>query len=613
MSGGIAIVGIGLRYPDADTPDELWENVLSGRRAFGRRPAPGAHSDGLVLEVTAKALADAGFRGGHGLPRATGVVVGSSLTEPAATPVASRICDHFALTGGQYTVDCGREPALLSIATAAKALAAGDLDVAVAGTAGSSVGLLVLMRESDAVARSHRSYASIAGWGSVADAYRMAGYGVDTVSYFEGEATVPGVAFGSIEGNFGHAGVGVAGLIKAALAVHHQVVPPGTGRPATGDVPARAELFPAGKEIRAGVSTTAAGGAMYIALRQPPGLQRRTGLSRRTEAMVAGRQDCELLLLDSPDLPGLHNLVAELLDMVPKLTFAELADLAGTLALELSGHRTRAAVVASSPEDAERKLATLLGLLDAGEGEVFLPGDGIFAAGRPGVPAIAYLFPGNGSGALGAIQRRFSVPESVIRAAEVERTSVVAGSVAALRVLHSLGIDANIALGHGLGELTALAWAGAMDGTQLLSLAAGGGHARERLAELNLRPLTRPVVSTARTDVLALPMRFLEAAAKAAGRVDLAVEIGPGRELSVLLSQISPATPLLAVDTGSQSLAALLGVAGAAFALGVAVDTTPLFADRVLRLLKLNEEFALRGFASVKLAEGLENPARTGG
>ena len=34
----IAIVGIGLRYPDADSTEDLWENILAGRRAFRRLP-----------------------------------------------------------------------------------------------------------------------------------------------------------------------------------------------------------------------------------------------------------------------------------------------------------------------------------------------------------------------------------------------------------------------------------------------------------------------------------------------------------------------------------------------------------------------------------------------
>src|SRR5262245_25153116 len=110
----IAIVGIGLRYPDASSPDELWENVLSGRRAFRRLPdermrqadywspdpkAPDRFyaqkaavlrdyefdrvkfkvagstyrstdlTHWLALEVASRAMADAGFPDGDGLPK----------------------------------------------------------------------------------------------------------------------------------------------------------------------------------------------------------------------------------------------------------------------------------------------------------------------------------------------------------------------------------------------------------------------------------------------------------------------------------------------------------------------------------------------------------------
>ncbi|HYL04753.1 MAG TPA: beta-ketoacyl synthase N-terminal-like domain-containing protein, partial [Thermoanaerobaculia bacterium] len=39
MSEGIAIVGMGCRYPDARSPAELWENALARRRAFRALPA----------------------------------------------------------------------------------------------------------------------------------------------------------------------------------------------------------------------------------------------------------------------------------------------------------------------------------------------------------------------------------------------------------------------------------------------------------------------------------------------------------------------------------------------------------------------------------------------
>ena len=34
----VAVVGMACRYPDADTPQELWENVLAQRRAFRQLP-----------------------------------------------------------------------------------------------------------------------------------------------------------------------------------------------------------------------------------------------------------------------------------------------------------------------------------------------------------------------------------------------------------------------------------------------------------------------------------------------------------------------------------------------------------------------------------------------
>src|SRR5882672_3230743 len=125
-SPSIAIVGMACIYPDARTPGELWENVLAQRRAFRRLPAErlraedyfstdlkapdrtyaieGAVIEGyefdrvafrvvgstfraadlahwLALDVAAKALADAGFAEGRGLPsQTTGVLLGNTLT-----------------------------------------------------------------------------------------------------------------------------------------------------------------------------------------------------------------------------------------------------------------------------------------------------------------------------------------------------------------------------------------------------------------------------------------------------------------------------------------------------------------------------------------------------
>ena len=347
MGQAIAIVGMACRYPDARSPDELWENALAQRRAFRRIPAErlnlndylssdrespdqtysteGAFIEGyefdrarfrvpggtyraadpvhwLTLDVAAAALEDAGFPEGEGLPReTTGVFVGNTLTgefsrantmrlrwpyvrrvvrkvleddacaserqrellaqmetlykKPfppvgaetlaggLSNTIAGRICNHFDLKGGGYTVDGACASSLLAVINACSSLAAGDLEVAIAGGVdlstdpfelvgfaktgalaadamrvydtrsagfwpGEGCGLVVLMRHEDALLKRRRVYAVIRGWGVSSDgsggitrpevegqlialrrAYARAGYGADTVAYFEGHGT----------------------------------------------------------------------------------------------------------------------------------------------------------------------------------------------------------------------------------------------------------------------------------------------------------------------------------------------------------------------------------------------------------------------------------------
>jgi enediyne polyketide synthase len=187
MTPGIAIVGMACRYPEADSPAELWENALAGRRSFRRLPQGRLSQAGyyspdravpdrtysfeaavlrnyhfdrekfrvpastyraadmahwLALDVAADALADAGFPDAQGLPRtATGVLLGNSLTGEFSRaglmrlrwPYVRRVVAEQLLKGGGYTVDGACSSSLLAIANACSALTAGDLDVALAG------------------------------------------------------------------------------------------------------------------------------------------------------------------------------------------------------------------------------------------------------------------------------------------------------------------------------------------------------------------------------------------------------------------------------------------------------------------------------------------------
>lgn len=683
MTQAIAIVGMACRYPDATGPDELWANVLTGRRAFRRMPdermrladywspdpaapdrfySPNAAviegfefdrvafkiagstyratdlTHWLALDTAARALADAGFTGGDGLPkRSTAVIIGNTLTGEFAranlmrlrwpyvrrvvsaalaargwgdgelaefltdlegqykspfppvdedtlagglsNTIAGRVTNQFDLKGGCFTVDGACSSSLLSVALACNALDTGQVDAVVAGGVdlsidpfevigfaktgalatgdmrvydqhsngfwpGEGCGMLVLFRQEDADAKGLRTYATIAGWGYASDgrggitrpeadghrlaverAYRAAGFDIGTVGYLEGHGTGTAVgdetelralsqarreanpdgrpaAISTLKGNIGHtkAAAGIGGLIKATLAVHHQVIPPATGHHDThpvlaGDkpalrVPLTAELWPDDQPVRAGVSAMGFGGIdTHVVLENRDGT-RRTGLDKRTVALVKSRQDCEILLLDADTEAELADKVTRLAELAAKLSFAELGDLAATLAQDLAGRQVRAAVVASSPKDAASRLTALAAKLADGTRQVIEPAAGVFLGQGSSRPRIGYLFPGQGSGKRGdggAIARRFDPARELYQRlalpadgdlvhTSVAQPRIVASSVAGLRVLALLGIEAAAAVGHSLGELTSLHWAGGMSEPALLDLAAARGR-----------------------------------------------------------------------------------------------------------------------------------------
>lgn len=686
MTNTLAIVGMACRYPDAASPQELWENVLSQRRAFRRMPferlnpadywsadraAPdrtyGQHAaviEGydfdrlkfrvvgstfrsadlahwLALDVASQALTDAGFPDGVGLPRAeTGVLLGNTLTGEfsranvmrlrwpyvqrvmdaglreagwtaeqrqiflsrleqlyktpfppigeetlaggLANTIAGRICNYFDLHGGGYTVDGACSSSLLAVSSACSALVSGDLDVAITGGVdlsldpfeligfaktgalatdlmrvydarsagfwpGEGCGVIVLMREDDAIAQGRRIYATIEGWGISSDgsggitrpevegqllairrAYRRAKIGVETVAYFEGHGTgtavgdatelralsmarrdagasVPAV-IGSVKANIGHtkAAAGIAGLIKATMALYTQIVPPNTGTQTphpelTGADPAlrigSGQLWPKDQPLRAGVSSMGFGGINAHIVLGGSAIERRTSLTTAERLALATPQDGEIFFFSASDRPALQSQIEAVLQRAPQLAYAELSDLAADLARVLKLGTLRAAVIASTPAELTERLQTLNAWLAADRRSAWDADGYVFLDEPTRPPRIAFLFPGQGSPSYldgGALRRRFAIVEDVYAnvalPAEsdtvntaVAQPAIVRCSIAALRVLHHLDITAQSGVGHSLGELTALYWAGAFDVSSLLRVATVRGKAMAQL------------------------------------------------------------------------------------------------------------------------------------
>jgi enediyne polyketide synthase len=509
-----------------------------------------------------------------------------SLAGSLSNTIAGRICNYFDLQGGGYTVDGACASSLLAVANACSALVAGDLDVALAGGVdlsldpfelvgfaktgalafdvmrvydarsngfwpGEGCGFVLLMREEDAVAHRLRIYAKIRGWGISSDgtggitrpeaegqlvalrrAYRRAGFGIETVAYFEGHGTGTSVgdavelqalsaarraaavghaapaAIGSVKANIGHtkAAAGVAGLIKATLALSAGILPPTTGcdepRAELQDqTPAlrilrKGEPWPADQQLRAGVSSMGFGGInAHLVLEAEA---RRAPLTVNAEdlALLSSAQDTELFLFSARDTDELQRQLDHLLTFSAKLSRAELSDLAAQLESSLSSYSLRAAVVASSPATLTGGLEKLKAIIKSEASVVIDTESNVFFGARTLQPRLGFLFPGQGSPSNsdgGALRRRFDVAQGLYERLRPEsalddtvtlaaQPAIVTASMTALRVLELLNVKAQIAVGHSLGEMTALHWAGALDEESLLRLARARGQA---MTELN--------------------------------------------------------------------------------------------------------------------------------
>jgi enediyne polyketide synthase len=402
-------------------------------------------------------------------------------------------------------------------------------------------------------------------------------------------------------------------------------------------------------------------------------------------------QDAELILLSDQNGADLQLQIDRLLTTARGLSLTEFTDMVIHLAQTRQEGPARAAIVASDPLELIQRLEKLQGLL---ANNVIRHRDmqsGIFLGEDHTPPRIGFLFTGQGAPPYldgGLLRQRFDFVDDIytlghLSADEnggetrIDQPAIIGSSLAALRVLQKLGITATIGIGHSLGELIALHWAGAIDeitlfhltrvradamssgqptgamatlraakeqveallagenvfiagitAPQLIVISGDAGAVAsvleraeakkipffylpvpyafhspliaenvrpyaEELTRTQFQPLQRTVISTvtgmpldAHTNLATLLHQQVMSAVQLRAAVDLAaqdldlfIEVGPGKLISGFASQCTQ-VPVLAVDAGGPSMKDLLQVVGAVFALGVAIQSDVLFADR---------------------------------
>jgi acyl transferase domain-containing protein/NAD(P)H-dependent flavin oxidoreductase YrpB (nitropropane dioxygenase family)/NAD(P)-dependent dehydrogenase (short-subunit alcohol dehydrogenase family) len=437
------------------------------------------------------------------------------------------------------------------------------------------IAVISLKRLADAERDGDRIYAVIKGVGGSSDgrarsmtaphpdgqlralsrAYDMAGYSPSSVGLFEahGTGTVAGDtaeletltrllarnetgvhehAIGSIKTFIGHtkAAAGIAGLINAALACYHKVLPPHAdvevpnSKLAESNSPlylvkeAQPWLARANAPRRAGVSAFGFGGTnFHVTLEEYD-----QNLDTREASAARRRWSHELLIWRGPDRPSLISNVRRTADRLAHGAQPLLGDLAFTLAQKAPKSGLTAALVAGTDENLldqinafaahlERSAAPLPSAcffneapLIGGGGKLALifPGQGAQYVGM--MRELAMLFPEmratleKADAALSGPMAEKNVPggrlsrtifaralyDTAARKSamhQLTRTDIAQPALGAieaglLEVLKELGLRADMVAGHSYGELVALYAAGVMTLDQLLTVSEARGR-----------------------------------------------------------------------------------------------------------------------------------------
>lgn len=462
-----------------------------------------------------------------------------ALTTAAAAAAEGQL--DLALAGG---VDLSLDPFELVGFSRLGALARGEMRVydrrPTGFLPGEGCGVVVLCQESYARRHGLRPYARLLGWGTSSDgnggltrpevagqrlalsrAYASAGLEPERVRLVEGHGTGTEVGdptelrallevrgdtgaravLGSVKANIGHtkAAAGIAGVLKAVLALDQQILPPTTGCVDPHPLLAGGASLEISDEARpwedpsryASVSAMGFGGInTHVVLAGIDGSRRRQ-LSQRERRVARRHPDVELVVCAAGDIDELAGRLNQLRDAAAEMSRGELSDLAATLAAtERTDASARFAAVARDPAELAAVLDTARHRLAAGERTILDHIRGVYAVvGRP--LRVGLLFSGQAapsypdSGALGDLlaelppgyQQRLEIPPDSPVDTAVAQPAILRASLAGLAWLDALGVRARQAVGHSLGEITALVWAGALTAADAYRMATQRGAA----------------------------------------------------------------------------------------------------------------------------------------
>jgi len=420
---------------------------------------------------------------------------------------------------------------------------------------GEGLGLVVIKRLADAERDNDKIYAVIRGVGSssdgkgeaiytpsasgqkksILDAYQRAGVTPESIGLVEAHGTGtkvgdavevsalreiygtsdrPWCALGSVKSQIGHtkAAAGAAGLIKAALALHHKVIPPTIkvqnplkevsdgGTPFYLAAEKRPWVSPNGAPRRAAVSAFGFGGSNFHTVLEE---------YRPTSSSADWDGNVQILPFSGSDATALETVLSAVSEEQPWIDLRTQA--AALRAVYDAEAPCRLILVAERDKTNLKSLrSNALAMLRKNPTTAWNSPDGAYYATGPVAGKLGILFPGQGAQYTGMLRDlACSFPEMLatitaaeagfitangaqlndliyplssfvpnsaqqqeeaLRATDVAQPAIGAVSLGALRVMESFGITAEATAGHSYGELTALCAAGRLDETSFHAL-----------------------------------------------------------------------------------------------------------------------------------------------
>lgn len=323
-------------------------------------------------------------------------------------------------------------------------------DAAASGTLlGEGLGVLVIKRLADAERDGDRIYAVLKGVGSSSDgkalssvaprlegemlalqrAYQTTKLDPSTIGLVEAHGTsiplgdqtevasltaifgqreglFPRTALGSVKSMISHCttAAGVAGLIKAALALYHKVLPPTLCDEVNPSLELEKTPFYINNQTRpwiygdreiprrAAVNSFGFGGINAHAI-----LEEYRGSAEREPELLHRDWPTEIFVFAASTQESLLEQIAKVQKYLEKQPDASVADLAYTLSQQTNQGNLRLAVVASNSQDLTQKLTTANHKLANNQHKNFKTRSGIFYSQQQKFGSTIFLFPGEGA------------------------------------------------------------------------------------------------------------------------------------------------------------------------------------------------------------------------